>query len=113
MCNAEKMLTVKDHSALVSVIGVWIRDFVNKANESREKFDFYLRNLYVIIAPTITPNAKNHFFKKQILGAMRALSGGELFTMNKEKSILFNEVSSLYEQIKPVYVTLMKLLLQK
>ena len=55
-----------------------------------------MRHLYIVMAFNITPNTKNHFFKKQILGAMRALSGGEQFVMTKNNEIPFNEVSSLY-----------------
>jgi hypothetical protein len=90
------MLTTKDHSALVSVIGVWIREFVTKANHSRERFDFNVRHLFVVLAFNLPPNSKNHFFKKQILGAMRALGGGEQLVMTRNNEIPFNEVSSLY-----------------
>ena len=64
------------------------------------------------MAFTLTPDIKSHFLKKQILGAMRALSGAEQFDMKKNIEIPFNEVSSLYEQIKPVYTQFVKLLLQ-
>ncbi len=50
--------------------------------------------------------------KKQILGAMRALNGGEQLDLNKNNQVSFNEVSSLYEQIKPVYDKLIRLLLE-
>ncbi len=50
--------------------------------------------------------------KKQILGAMRSLNGGEQLDLTKSNVISFNEVSSLYEQIKPVYIELIRLLLE-
>jgi hypothetical protein len=35
MCNAEKMLIAKDYAALVGLIGVWIKEFVAKADQSK------------------------------------------------------------------------------
>ncbi len=65
------MLTAKDYAALVGLIGVWIKEFVAKAEQSKQKFVFYLRNLFIVLAFNLTPDVKSHFLKKQILGAMR------------------------------------------
>jgi hypothetical protein len=50
--------------------------------------------------------------KKQILGAMRALNGGEQLDLTRSIQVSFNELSSFYEQIRPVYDKFIKLLFQ-
>jgi hypothetical protein len=57
-------------------------------------------------------NLNTHLEKKQILGAMRTMNNVGQVDLNKAFQTPFNEISSLYEEIKPVYTQFIKLLVK-
>lgn len=90
ICNAGKMLSPKDYSVLVRAIGEWVRKEVEEAEANEPKFPDTLRSLAMLISTKLSPTAKSHLMKKQILGAMRALNGGEQLDLSKSSQVPFN-----------------------
>jgi len=84
------MLSPKDHSALVKILGQFLNEMVIDSEKDKNKFFSTLKALNLVLSVKIPTGFNSHLMKKQILGAMRAINGGDQLDLTKSEQLSLN-----------------------